>query len=206
MTPTAEIAIPNHCRVLRASRPISHAIKAATTGMRAENMLDFATPRVLIVPTQRVNARLEQSTARQRIGCHTSSEKYSVNVKLSRPFQMKNGRRNTDPMRNWYITIIWLEYVPERLLVSDAWPTSLITAISSRIIPHMKFSPMSPFDMATMTIPISDMKMPLILIALIFSLKNIMPAPTEKIGMVAMTMALMVGEPVALSPYVSQMK
>ena len=45
-----------------------------------------------------------------------------------------------------------------------------------------------------------------VLIALIFSLKNIMPAPTEKIGMVAMTMALMVGEPVALSPYVSQMK
>jgi hypothetical protein len=51
MTPTAEIAIPNHWRVLSASRPISHAIKAATTGMRAENMLDFATPSVLIVPT-----------------------------------------------------------------------------------------------------------------------------------------------------------
>ena len=33
-----------------------------------------------------------------------------------------------------------------------------------------------------------------------------MPAPTENIGIVAIIIALMVGEPVSFSPYVSQMK
>lgn len=54
---------------------MSHAMRAEATGMRAEKMLDLATPRVFIVLTQRVKARLEQRTARQRIGCHTSTEK-----------------------------------------------------------------------------------------------------------------------------------
>ena len=54
---------------------MSHAMRADATGMRAEKMLDLATPRVLMVLTQRVKARLEQRTARHRIGCHTSTEK-----------------------------------------------------------------------------------------------------------------------------------
>ena len=76
MTPTAEMAMPIHWCGVRISRPISQAIRADATGIRAEKMLDLATPRVLIVLTQRVKARLEQRTARQRIGCHTSTEKY----------------------------------------------------------------------------------------------------------------------------------
>ena len=67
--------MPIHWWAVRSSRPISHAIRADATGMRAEKMLDLATPRVLMVLTQRVKARLEQSTARHRIGCHTSTEK-----------------------------------------------------------------------------------------------------------------------------------
>ena len=48
---------------------------AAATGMRAEKMLDLATPRFLIVLTQRENARLEQRTERHMIGYHTSGVK-----------------------------------------------------------------------------------------------------------------------------------
>lgn len=54
---------------------MTHAMIAAATGIRAENMLDFAIPRFLIVLTQRENARLEQRTDRQMIGYHTSAEK-----------------------------------------------------------------------------------------------------------------------------------
>lgn len=88
---------------------MTHAMIAAATGIRAENMLDFATPRFLIVLTQRENARLEQRTDRQMIGYHTSAEKWVSILKPSRPFQMNSGRRYTEPMRNWYITMIWLE-------------------------------------------------------------------------------------------------
>ena len=49
---------------------------ADATGMRAENMLDFATPRFLMVLTQSENARLEHNTARQMMGYHTSPSKY----------------------------------------------------------------------------------------------------------------------------------
>lgn len=67
--------MPIHWWAVRSSRPMSHAMRADATGMRAEKMLDLATPRVFIVLTHSVKARLEQSTARHRIGCHTSTEK-----------------------------------------------------------------------------------------------------------------------------------
>ena len=54
--------------------------------------------------------------------------------------------------------------------------------------------------MATITIPTRENIIPTMLIKLIFSRKNIIPAPIENIGIVAMIMALMVGEPVTLSP------
>ena len=56
------------------------------------------------------------------------------------------------------------------------------------------------FAMATITIPISENTIPMTFTTLTFSLKNSMPAPMENIGMVAMTMALIVGEPVSLRP------
>ena len=93
ITPTVEIAIPIHWRVFMSSCPSSQAMIAAATGMSAEKMLDFATPRFLIVLTQRENARLEQSTARQMSGYHTSALKYTCILNPSRPFQMKSGRR-----------------------------------------------------------------------------------------------------------------
>ena len=70
----------------------------------------------------------------------------------------------------------------------------------------MKCSPKSPFAIATSTIPISDKLIPTTFRMLIFSLKKAMPAPIEKIGIVAMTIALMVGEPVSFRPNVSHMK
>ena len=82
----------------------------------------------------------------------------------------------------------------------EACPTSESTAISSRTTPHMKFSPSSPFDIATITIPTRDSIMPVMFIRLIFSLKKKMPAPMENIGIVAIIIALRVGEPVSLSP------
>jgi hypothetical protein len=75
-------------------------MSAAATGMRAEKMLDFATPNVLIVPTHNVNARLEQSIARQRIGCQAFTDIYTDGSKSSRPFHMKSGSRKIDPIRN----------------------------------------------------------------------------------------------------------
>ncbi len=68
--------MPIHCLWLSISCPISHAMIAAATGMSAENMLDFATPRFLMVLTQSDYARLEHKTARQIIGYHTSPSKY----------------------------------------------------------------------------------------------------------------------------------
>ena len=48
---------------------------AAATGIRAEKILDFATPRFLMVLTQSENARLEQRIERQIIGYQTSAVK-----------------------------------------------------------------------------------------------------------------------------------
>ena len=48
---------------------------AAATGIRAENMLDFATPRFLIVLTHSEKARLEHRMARHMSGYHTSALK-----------------------------------------------------------------------------------------------------------------------------------
>ena len=72
--------------------------------------------------------------------------------------------------------------------------------------PHMKCSPSSPFAITTMMIPQSDNKIPKKFRIFSFSLKKMIPAPTEKIGIVAMTIALNVGEPVSFNPNVSQMK
>ena len=109
MTPRVDTPIPIHWREFRSSCPRIHAMMAAATGIRAENMLDLATPRFLIVLTHNENARLEQSTARHMIGYHTSGLKCVSTLNPSRPFHMKSGRRYTEPIRNWYITIIWLE-------------------------------------------------------------------------------------------------
>ena len=70
----------------------------------------------------------------------------------------------------------------------------------------MKCSPSDPFAIATMTIPTSENRIPMIFMKLTFSLKKMMPAPIEKIGIVAITIALNVGEPVSFSPKVSHMK
>ena len=67
--------IPIHWRELRYSCPSSHAMMAAATGINAENMLDFATPRFFMVLTQREKARLEHRIARQISGYHTSALK-----------------------------------------------------------------------------------------------------------------------------------
>lgn len=48
---------------------------AAATGIIAEKMLDLATPRLLMLLTQREKARLEQSAVRHIRGYHTSDEK-----------------------------------------------------------------------------------------------------------------------------------
>ena len=69
--------IPIHCLEFRYSCPNTHAMIAAATGMSAEKMLDFATPKFLIVLTQSENAKLEQRTARQISGYHTSALKYT---------------------------------------------------------------------------------------------------------------------------------
>ena len=45
---------------------------AAATGIKAEKMLDFATPRFLMVLTHSENARLEHRMARHKSGNHTS--------------------------------------------------------------------------------------------------------------------------------------
>ena len=73
---------------------------AAATGISAENMLDFATPRFLIVLTQSENARLEQRIARQMSGYHTSALKYTSKLNPSIPFHMKRGNRYIAPIRN----------------------------------------------------------------------------------------------------------
>ena len=80
--------------------PNIHAIRAVTTGIRAEKMLDFATPRFLIVLTQRVNARLEHNIARHIRGYQTSGEKYLAASNPGVPFHKKSGKRYTEPMRN----------------------------------------------------------------------------------------------------------
>ena len=68
-----EIAIPAHCLAFMTSWPRTQAISAAATGIRAEKMLDLATPRLLIVLTHNEKARLEHNTERQMIGYHTSA-------------------------------------------------------------------------------------------------------------------------------------
>lgn len=73
---------------------------AAATGIRAEKILDFATPRFLIVLTQRENAKLEHSIARQIRGYQTSGLKYVSTLNSPIPFHMNNGKRYTAPMRN----------------------------------------------------------------------------------------------------------
>lgn len=73
---------------------------AAATGMSAEKMLDFATPRFLIVLTQRENAILEHNTARQIRGYHTSGLKYVCALNSPIPFHINNGKRYTAPIRN----------------------------------------------------------------------------------------------------------
>ena len=102
--------------------------------------------------------------------------------------------------------MIWLGYIPTRLLVMLECPTVEITAMRSRIIPQMKCSPAAPFDTATRSIPPSDTMIPRMFSGVIFSLKKRMPAPVEKIGIVAITTALIVGEPVSLMPKVSHIK
>ena len=79
---------------------------AAATGIRAEKMLDLATPRFLIVLTQSEKARLEHNTDRHMIGYQTSGEKCVCMLNPPRPFQRNIGKRYSDPMRNWYITMI----------------------------------------------------------------------------------------------------
>lgn len=69
------MAIPIHCLEFSISWPRIHAIIAAVTGINAENMLDFATPRFFIVLTHREKARLEHKMARQIIGYQTSAER-----------------------------------------------------------------------------------------------------------------------------------
>lgn len=75
MTPRVEIAMPDHCRAVRMSRPMSHPTIAATTGIIAEKKLDFAIPKVLILFTHSENARLEHSAVRQMRGYHTSEDR-----------------------------------------------------------------------------------------------------------------------------------
>ena len=75
ITPNVDTAIPAHWREFKSSCPSTHAIIAAATGIKAENMLDLATPRFLIVLTHSEKARLEHNTARQIIGYHASGEK-----------------------------------------------------------------------------------------------------------------------------------
>ena len=70
----------------------------------------------------------------------------------------------------------------------------------------MKCCPNSPFDMTTSMIPARERNIPAMFTALIFSLKKIRPAPIENIGIVAITSALKVGEPVSLTPYDSHRK
>lgn len=107
-TPRAEIIIPMNCLALRLSCPSSQATIAATTGIRAEKILDLATPRLLIVLTHNEKARLEHRTDRQIMGYHTSEERY-LGEKSSIPLKMNRGSRYTEPIRNWYMTITWLE-------------------------------------------------------------------------------------------------
>ena len=73
---------------------------AAATGISAEKMLDFATPRLLIVLTHREKARLEQRIERHMSGYHTSGEKYVSILNSPIPFHMNNGNRYIEPIRN----------------------------------------------------------------------------------------------------------
>lgn len=75
-------------------------MRAAATGISAENMLDLATPRFLIVLTHNEKARLEHRIARHIIGYHTSGVRCVSILKPSRPFHKKRGNRNADPIRN----------------------------------------------------------------------------------------------------------
>lgn len=68
-------------------------MSAAATGIKAENMLDFATPRFLIVLTHSENARLEHRMARHIIGYQTSGVKWVSILNPSRPFHKKSGNR-----------------------------------------------------------------------------------------------------------------
>ena len=71
--PTPKVArmMPIHCLTLRSSLPRSQPANAVTTGIVDMNMLDFATPRCLIVFAHNEKAAPEQRIARQRIGFHT---------------------------------------------------------------------------------------------------------------------------------------
>ena len=85
--------MPAHWRTLRSSCPSSQATIAAATGIIAEKMLDFATPRLLMLLTHSEKARLEHRTVRQISGYHTSDEKYISALKSLIPFHKKRGRR-----------------------------------------------------------------------------------------------------------------
>ena len=83
---------PSHCSVVRCSRPIISAISAVATHIMARKTLDFPTPRRLMAIAQSENARLEQSTARQRIGSITSHETYT-GLKFFKPFVKNTGKK-----------------------------------------------------------------------------------------------------------------
>ena len=79
---------------------IGMAVEVSPALIGKEKMLDFATPRFLIVLTQSEKARLEQSTARHVIGYHTSGVKYTSILNPSRPFHKKSGKRYIEPIKN----------------------------------------------------------------------------------------------------------
>lgn len=93
ITPAADISMPANCLMERASWPSTQAAMAATTGISAENMLDLATPRFLMVLTHRENAMLEQNTPRQTMGYHTSMLMYFSQENPSSPLKRKRGSR-----------------------------------------------------------------------------------------------------------------
>lgn len=95
---------PAHWIPVRCSRPINSAISAVTTHIMAMNTLDFPTPRRLMDIAQSENAKLEQSTDRQRIGSIASQETY-VGLKFFKPLVKNIGKKYKQPMRNWYITM-----------------------------------------------------------------------------------------------------
>lgn len=102
--PRTAMRTPSHWKRERCSRPMTSATRAVATHIIARKTLDLPTPNFLIAMAHREKARLEQRTARQRIGSRTSQET-SLASKFSMPLVRKNGRKYTVPIRNWYITM-----------------------------------------------------------------------------------------------------